>query len=68
MQKYTTIQGEMVDAICRRVYGDESDFVEAVFEANPGLAAKPDPLPLGTVILLPEIKTRNTLAVVTLWD
>lgn len=68
MQKYVTIQGEMVDSICRRFYGDESGYVEAVFEANPGLAAKSDPLPIGTIILLPEITNIQTVNVVALWD
>ncbi len=66
---YTTHYGEMIDAICRRAYGDESGYVETVLEANPGLAALPAPLPTGTVIILPEIpQSSEVIPVVSLWD
>lgn len=66
---YTTRQGEMVDAICRRAYGDESGYVEAVLDANPGLAAMASPLPAGTVIVLPDVpKASEVVRVVSLWD
>ncbi|MGQ2906751.1 MAG: tail protein X [Aliihoeflea sp.] len=69
MRTYTTRQGEMVDAICRRVYGDESGYVERVLDANPGLAEMPVPLPIGTVIDLPEIpRAAEVVPVVNLWD
>lgn len=66
---YTTMQGEMIDAICRRTYGDESRYVEAVLEANPGLAALGTPLPTGTKITLPDlVAATDVVPVVTLWD
>jgi phage tail protein X len=66
---YTTGQQEMVDAICRRAYGDESGFVEAVLEANPGLAALAAPLPIGTEITLPDlIAATEVVPVVSLWN
>lgn len=66
---YTTVQGELVDAICRRAYGDESGYVEAVLDANPGLAAQAAPLPAGTIIVLPDVADRGAVvAVVKLWD
>ena len=66
---HTTTQGEMLDAICSRNYGDESGYVETVLEANPGLAALPVPLPMGTVVTLPDIpKASKTVPVVGLWD
>jgi phage tail protein X len=69
MAVYTTQQGEMVDAICRRVYGDESGYVENVLDANPGLAAQPIPLPIGTVIELPELtRAAEVVPVINLWD
>jgi len=59
----------MIDAICRRVYGDESGYVEAVLDANPGLAALSIPLPIGTNVELPEItQVSEVVAVVSLWD
>lgn len=65
---YTTIQGEMVDAICRKVYGDESGYVERVLEANPGLAALPHRLPIGTKIHLPDaLRTDQNQPLIALW-
>jgi len=69
MATYKTQQGEMLDAICRAIYGDESGYVEQVLEANPGLAAQPAPLPIGTVISLPDLPTAaEVVPVVSLWD
>nr|WP_247997419.1 tail protein X [Brucella tritici] len=66
---YTTIQGEMLDAICRKIYGDESGYVEQVLEANPGLAALPHRLPMGTRINLPDlIRAEQSQPVVALWS
>lgn len=66
---YTTAQGEMVDMICRRVYGDESGYVERVLDANPGLAAAAVPLPIGTRIVLPDLlPVTPARQLVALWD
>lgn len=66
---YTTLQGEMVDMVCRRVYGDESGYVERVLDANPGLAAMPVPLPIGTRIALPDLQpAAPERQLVALWD
>lgn len=66
---YRTTQGEMVDAICRRVYGDESGYVEAVLDANPGLAASGVPLPARTEIALPNAaRAADAVSMVFLWN
>lgn len=66
---YRTRQREMIDAICARAYGDESGYVERVLEANPGLATLPDPLPINTIFLLPDVPvTTRVVSVVKLWD
>lgn len=66
---YTTRQGEMVDMICRRAYGDESGYVEQVLDVNPGLAALGPVLPLGTKVLLPDLpKAAPERKIVSLWD
>lgn len=67
---YTTIQGEMLDAICRKIYGDESGYVEQVTrEVNPGLANLPHRLPIGTKIHLPDLsRADDSQSVVSLWD
>lgn len=68
MRTMTTVEGEVVDMIARRVYGDESGFVEKLLEANPGLAGRGVVLPAGVVINLPEIAAPAELPLVSLWD
>lgn len=69
MTKVSTQQGDTVDLVCRRVYGDESGFVEAVLSANPGLAALGPILPIGTTIELPSKPlVLEVSPVSTLWD
>lgn len=67
-EKIITNQGEMADIICRRTYGDESGYVEAVLAANPGLAAKGPVLPMGTSVVLPDIEVSTETRVIKLWD
>ena len=38
MTTYTSKEGDVIDDVCRRYYGREAGAVEAVLEANPGLA------------------------------
>ncbi len=52
----TSLQGEVLDQVCRRIYGSEAGRVEAVLAINPGLASMPRRLPIGVVINLPEIE------------
>lgn len=68
MATTTSIQGDTVDMICRRVYGDESGFVEQVLLENRGLAGLGPILPIGTVVTLPEIAKPADLPTVSLWD
>lgn len=65
---YSSVQGDTVDLICRRAYGDESGFVEVVLEANPGLAGIGPILPIGTVIQLPDLIRPAELSTLSLWD
>lgn len=69
-QLYTTREGDMVDWICWRHYGVQSGAVEAVLEANRGLAEYGDALPAGLEITLPEIALPvvSTDRMVRLWD
>lgn len=67
METYTSVQGDMADSICRQVYGEESEFVEAVLRANPGLADHLI-LPVGTVVLLPELQKPAELPTISYWD
>lgn len=62
-------QGDTVDVLCWQVYGRTRGTVEAVLEANPGLADLGVVLPLGTVIAMPELYTiENTTPLLQLFD
>jgi len=66
---YRTVDGDMIDAVCRRFYGRGAGAVEAVLEANPGLADLGPVLPPGTVIQLPDLpRPLETIETVKLWD
>ena len=68
MATVTSLQGDTVDLICQRVYGDESGFVEKVLTANPGLADLGPVLPIGTVVFTPELAKPADLPTISLWD
>jgi len=53
---YTTRSGDTVDSVCHQFYGRTSGTVEAVLEANTGLAELGEILPLGVSIVLPEVE------------
>ncbi len=64
----TALQGDSVDSLCWRHLGS-SDAVEAVLDANPGLAALGPILPMGTVITLPDATTTaKQRPLIQLWD
>jgi phage tail protein X len=60
--KVNAQQNDTVDAVCWRHYGRTQGTVEAVLEANPGLAELGAVLPIGTAIELPEIETIESVA------
>lgn len=66
MKIHRSIQGEMVDQICADHYGDTA-MTEAVYEANPGLAALGPVLPRGTLIKLPAAPAPAPRQIVRLW-
>ncbi len=68
MIKYRTHENDMLDWIAWKHYGKQSGAVEAILEANPGLADKGDQLPAGLIIILPEIQLPKTDKIVRLWD
>lgn len=65
--KYVTREGDRIDAICWKHYGRENA-AEAVFKANPRLAAHGAILPAGITIDLPDFETPTAAAAVKLWD
>lgn len=66
--RYTSRDGDMVDAICKKHYGNEFTTTAVVYEANRGLADYGPVLPAGVVILLPEINEPRRVATLRLWD
>jgi phage tail protein X len=69
MQRYITSQGDTLDAICWKYYGQQSGAVERVLEANPNLADLGVILPLGTTINLPALpKPAGELQPIRLWS
>ncbi|WP_083445155.1 tail protein X [Ruegeria sp. 6PALISEP08] len=66
MTTYRTIDGGMVDEICKAHYGRE-DFAIVVYEANPGLAAMGPVLPKGLVITLPVVQQDPVRTPKRLW-
>ena len=69
MPIYRTRDGDEIDDICRRYYGREAGSVEAVLEANPGLAELGPVLPAGVEIHLPDLpRPLETIETVKLWD
>ncbi len=67
--KYTTRDGDTVDAIAWRVYGSTSNqVVESVLAANAGLADYGPNLPAGVTITLPEIAAPAKAKGIKLWD
>lgn len=64
-----TQQNDTVDALCWRHYGRTAGVVEAVLNANPGLADQGPVLPAGLLVTLPDQQAaapeRQT---VSLWE
>ncbi len=50
---YITRDGDVIDAVCWRVFGRTAGVVEEVLALNPGLASYPEVLPPGVSIILP---------------
>lgn len=61
-------QGDTLDIICWRHYGRTAGVVEAVLEANPGLADLGPVLPHGQRVVLPEQAPQPQTQTVQLWD
>ena len=64
---YVCKDGDMLDAICWKYYGRQSNAVEQVLLANPGLAALGHRYDAGIKILMPDIETPSTQPL-RLWD
>lgn len=69
MQTYITKDGDTADYIAWKYYGNQgAGTVEALLDANKGLADRGPVLPAGLVINLPEITKPATTQGIKLWD
>lgn len=62
-----TSDGDLLDTLCQNYYGHLNGSVEAVLDANQGLADEPQPFRAGVLIRLPELQV-VTEEVIQLWD
>lgn len=65
---YQTVDGDTLDRICHAYYGRTSGAVEAVMEANPGLADRGPVFDAGVKIVLPDLPEPAAANTVRLWD
>lgn len=62
-------EGDTLSRIAYQYYGNSIGQVERILEANPQLCRYPALLPAGLIIILPDIKTKNTtIQTLNLWD
>lgn len=62
-----TSDGDLLDTLCHQYYGHLNGCVEAVLDANQGLADEPQPFRAGVLIVLPDLPS-VTEAALQLWD
>ena len=66
---YSTRDGDSVDYVAWKHYGTaDAAVVEAVIQANPGLADRGPVLPAGVSITLPDLVTPTKTEGQRLWD
>ncbi|MGX5723333.1 tail protein X [Shinella zoogloeoides] len=66
---YITKAGQTVDLVCLDFYGRTRSTTEIVLDANPGVAALDPILPIGTVLVMPDIDIRPAAReLVKLWE
>jgi len=66
MSQYRTKQGDVLDAICRELLGDESH-APAMLAANPGLADLGPVYAAGILITLPVVSSPVASGTIKLW-
>ncbi|MCD5977204.1 MULTISPECIES: tail protein X [Pseudomonas] len=62
-----TSDGDLLDTLCQQYYGHLNGSVEAVLDANQGLADEPQPFLAGVLIVLPDMPV-TTEEIIQLWD
>lgn len=61
-------QGDTVDLLCHRHYGQTAGITERVYQANQGLCELGPVLPIGTKVTLPDAAPAPREEIVQLWD
>ncbi|AOA05629.1 tail protein X [Pseudomonas sp. TMW 2.1634] len=59
-----TASGDVLDTICQNYYGHLNGTVEAVLDANQGLADEVQPFRAGVMIVLPDLVVRSEKGVI----
>lgn len=62
-----TSDGDVLDTLCQHYYGHLSGTVEAVLQANPGLADEAQPYRAGLLIHFPDLPAAS-VETIMLWD
>lgn len=62
-----TSDGDVLDTLCQHYYGHLSGTVEAVLQANPGLADEAQPYRAGLLIQFPDLPVAS-VETIMLWD
>lgn len=70
--RVVALQGDTIDALCHRHLGTTAGMVEQVLALNYGISLHGAVLPMGTVVVLPDVSTPSAGAVtrplIQLWD
>lgn len=65
--EYRTKDGDVADLIAWKQYGARPGAVEALLEANPGLADAGPVLPPGLIVRLPDLPPAKAPPVIRIW-
>ena len=65
---YTTKDGDILDAICFKYYGESKGSTEKVIEANRHLANESEIFEAGVKVILPQINQNEKSEVIKLWS
>ena len=68
MHEHKTLEGDVIDAICRDYYGTEHGTTETVLSYNVGLSSHMGRLPAGLTIYLPDIQKATEVKLLRLWE
>lgn len=70
MDAVLSVQGDTLDALCFRYYGQNygAGVVEQAYQANYGLCELGAVLPIGTRVVMPTLEKNNITETVQLWN